>query len=63
MGTVKEKPKKVKSNDNLDKLTKDLDQLKKDLDQLGNWIADVDEDLKQVADIVDRMSKRMGMNE
>ena len=36
----------------------DIKKLKKDLDKLGNWIADVDEDLKTVADLVDRLSAK-----
>jgi len=40
-----------------------IEQLSKDLDKLGNWIADVDDDLKEVPDLVDRIAKRMGMNE
>jgi len=40
-----------------------IEQLSKDLDKLGNWIADVDDDLKEVSDLVDRLAKRMGLYE
>jgi len=66
MGKV-EKTKKTKPK--VSKKVKDdakviaIEQLSKDLDKLGNWIADVDDDLKEVSDLVDRIAKRMGMNE
>jgi|TARA_R110002050_G_scaffold59643_4_gene133090 hypothetical protein len=41
----------------------DIEELKKDLGDLGNWLADVDEDLKEVSDLVDRLAKRMGLHE
>jgi hypothetical protein len=49
-----EKPKKVKEEI-------DINKLRKDLDKLGDWIADVDDDLKSLEDLVDRIAKRMGM--
>lgn len=50
------KPKKCKDG-------VDIEELKKDLGDLGNWLADVDEDLKEVSDLVDRLAKRMGLHE
>ena len=72
MGKVKEKPKTFKES--IHKLIKatqpkkckdgvDIEELKKDLGDLGNWLADVDEDLKEVSDLVDRLAKRMGLHE
>ena len=64
MGKVKGEPKKVKKKEEKPKKVKetvDIKKLKKDLDKLGNWIADVDEDLKTVTDLVDRLAKRMGL--
>jgi len=40
-----------------------IKELSKDLDRLGNWLADVDEDLKQLSDLVERIAKRMGLYE
>tara|TARA_R100000458_G_C8251099_1_gene228015 strand:+ start:926 stop:1150 length:225 start_codon:yes stop_codon:yes gene_type:complete len=73
MGEIKEKPKtevkpkpipkskvveevkdKVKNETNIKKL-------REDLDKLGNWIADVDDELGQVIDLVNRMATRLGM--
>ena len=59
MGKVKEIPKKIKK----DAEVIAIGELSEDLDKLGNWRADVDEDLKQVSDLVQRIAKRMGMDE
>ena len=40
-----------------------IEELSKDLEKLGQWVADIDEDLKQVSDLVDRLAKRMGLHE
>tara|TARA_Y100001938_G_scaffold147521_1_gene228889 strand:+ start:1335 stop:1589 length:255 start_codon:yes stop_codon:yes gene_type:complete len=58
------KPKKVKKTEEKPKKVKeeiDIKQLKKDLDKIGSWVADVDDDLKQLEDLVDRIAKRMGL--
>tara|TARA_R110002020_G_scaffold153139_4_gene332333 strand:- start:338 stop:577 length:240 start_codon:yes stop_codon:yes gene_type:complete len=65
---TEEKPKKVKEEQhsflaedkNVSKKV-DINKLKEDLDKLGDWIADVDDDLKSLEDLVDRIAKRMGM--
>ena len=64
MGKIKEKPKKVKKKEEKAKKVKetvDIKKLEEDLNKLGNWIADVDEDLKTVTDLVNRLAKRMGL--
>ena len=58
------KPKKVKKTEDKPKKVKeeiDLKKLRKDLDKLGDWIADVDDELGQVIDLVNRMATRLGM--
>ena len=58
------KPKKVKKTEEKPKKVKeeiDIKQLKKDLDKIGSWVADVDDDLKQLEDLVARSAKRMGL--
>ena len=58
------KPKKVKKTEEKPKKVKeeiDIKQLKKDLDKIGSWVADVDDDLKQLEDLVARIAKRMGL--
>ena len=51
---TEEKPKKVK---------KDVDvvKLREDLDTIGGWIADIDDDLSELSNLVDRIAKRMGL--
>ena len=51
---TEEKPKKVKK-------TTGIEELKKDLNKLGNWVGDIDKDLKDLEDLVARIAKRMGM--
>ena len=69
MGKVKTEPKKVKETKEIPKkIKKDAEviaikELSKDLDKLGDWIADVDDDLKELTNLVERIAKRMGMNE
>ena len=66
MGEVKkveEKKPKVSKKIKDDAKVIAIQQLSKDLDKLGNWIADVDEDLKEVTDLVNRIAKRMGLHE
>ena len=63
---MKTMPKKVKKTEEKPKKVKeevDINQLREDLDKLGDWIADVDEDLKEVTDLVNRIAKRMGLHE
>ena len=59
------KPKKEKCKKNCEceccKENVDIKKLKKDLDKIGNWIADVDEDLKSLEELVNRLAKRMGI--
>ena len=40
-----------------------IEELSEDLEKLGQWIADVDEDLKEVSDLVERLAKRLGLYE
>ena len=64
MGKVKEEPKKVKKKEEKPKDIKfevDIKQIREDLDKLGDWIADVDDDLKELTNLVERIAKRMGM--
>ena len=59
-----EEAKEVKKKEEKHKKVKeeiDINKLRKDLDKLGDWIADVDDDLKSLEDLVDRIAKRMGM--
>ena len=60
----KTKPKKVKKTEEKPKKVKeevDIKKLREDLDKLGNWIADVDDELGQVIDLVNRMATRLGI--
>tara|TARA_R100000234_G_scaffold104635_1_gene74502 strand:- start:1746 stop:1940 length:195 start_codon:yes stop_codon:yes gene_type:complete len=64
MGKVKEEPKKVKKvEDKPKKVKKEIDvaKLREDLDTIGGWIADVDDDLSELSDLVNRIAKRMGL--
>ena len=47
------KPKKVKSND-------DLKALIEDVNTLGNWIGDIEDDLKELNALVIKIANRMG---
>ena len=51
---VEEVKDKVKNETNIKKL-------REDLDKLGDWIADVDDELGQVVDLVNRMATRLGI--
>jgi predicted nucleic acid-binding Zn-ribbon protein len=64
MGKVKEEPKKVKKTEEKPKKVKeevDIAKLREDLDTLGGWLADVDDDLNELSNMIDRIAKRMGM--
>ena len=66
MGEIKEEPKKVKKTEDKPKIVKekiDINKMKKDLDKLGDWIADVDDDLFELNKLVERIAKRMGLND
>ena len=61
---VESMPKKVKKTEDKPKKVKeeiDLKKLREDLDKLGDWIADVDDELGQVIDLVNRMATRLGI--
>ena len=64
---MKTMPKKVKETKEIPKKVKEdaveicINKLSKDLDKLGNWIGNIDADLKSLEDLVDRIAKRMGM--
>ena len=63
MGKVKEKPKQVKKIEEKPKKVKpevDLDELQSDLDNIGNWVADIDEELREISKLVLKMANRMG---
>ena len=51
---IKEKPKEVKSNDDLKALTEDVNTL-------GDWIGDIEDDLKELNILVVRIANRMGL--
>ena len=47
----------------VDKAKEEIDvaKLREDLDTIGGWIADVDDDLSELSDLVNRIAKRMGL--
>ena len=59
------KPKKVKKTEEKPKEIKDssldIKKIRKDLDNLGNWVADIDDDLSELTNLVERMAARMGL--
>ena len=48
------KPKKVKCDDKFIKLQTDIDKV-------GDWLADIDDDLSELTNLVERMAARMGL--
>ena len=63
---MKTMPKKVKKTEEKPKKVKeevDINQLREDLDKLGDWIADVDDDLRTVENLISRIAKSMGLHE
>ena len=61
---IKTMPKKVKKTEDKPKKAKkeiDVVKLREDLDTIGGWIADVDDDLSELSDLVNRIAKRMGL--
>ena len=57
------KPKNVKKSEEKPKKVKpevDLDELQSDLDNIGNWVADIDEELREISKLVLKMANRMG---
>ena len=51
---IKEKPKKLKSSDNLETLIEDIDTL-------GDWTADIDDEVKRLSKLLSKIAKRMGL--